>query len=419
MKHTLLQWWVIGTCPLEFEAHRSVFLARAWAQDDEVRYVHPMELTTLVRSKYGKGNIQRPPDFGRWMQNKQHLYHTSRLGFSLPSLSRRWRMPGYWWTNKWPFGCWLMPGTWWISERLFGLWLRREMIRCRQTGVPQIIVNFCWKLSWGIETASADALIYDCADNHRAYPREIPMRIDWAEGRLARLCDAVVVSSFSFGPRMQCYNPAVTHIPNGVSQELLDSLAPSALSTTIRPRDKPVIIYHGVTFPWRFNWDLYLAVARLCPEYEFRIYTNAEQIPTHTNIPANVRVMEWLSQRELSSVLSQCSLGFMAYEPKEPTLSGFPLKMFEYLAAGLPIVSTRLREVERFADYVTLCDNDPQGTAALIRREINNNTGELRATRRALAEKYSWQTLARQYRDFVLARLYLKKKRQESSGDNQ
>lgn len=255
---------------------------------------------------------------------------------------------------------------------------------------------------------SADMIIYDCSDLFRAYPREIPERIDWAEGRLAGLSDAVVVSSFNFGARMQHYNPAITHIPNGVSQELLDSLVPQAFSTINGPKGKTVIIYHGVTFPWRFNWDLYLAVALLCPEYEFRIYTNTKHIPALLSLPANVRILEWLSQRELCSVLNQCSLGFMAYEPKEPTLSGFPLKMFEYLAAGLPVVSTRLREVERFADYVTLCDNDPQGTAVLINRAINSDTMELRAARRSLAEKYSWRTLARQYRDYVYTQLISK-----------
>ena len=240
---------------------------------------------------------------------------------------------------------------------------------------------------------------------------EMPERIDWAEGRLARLCDAVVVSSSHFGARLQRHNPVVTHIPNGVSQELLDNLAPLAVRKTDHPKDKPVIIYHGVTIAWRFDWDLFLAVALLCPECEFRIYTNTKDIPAHLSLPVNVRIIAWVLTRELPSVLNQCSLGFMTYVPKEPTLSGFPLKMFEYLAAGLPVVSTRLREVEPFEDYVNLCDNDPQGAAVLIRRAINSDTRELRAARRALAEKYSWRALGQQYRDYVLALLSSKAKR--------
>ncbi|MFA5130671.1 MAG: glycosyltransferase [Patescibacteria group bacterium] len=204
---------------------------------------------------------------------------------------------------------------------------------------------------------------------------------------------------------MRRYNPNITHIVNGVTQELLDNLEPFVLAPNNRGNNKPVIIYHGATQAWRFNWKLYLSVAALCPQYEFKIYTHGKHVPTMLRFPGNVRVLEWLPPQDLCRVLEVCSLGFMPYELAEPTLSGFPLKMFEYLAAGLPVVSTRLPEVERFADCVALCDNDPGQAAALIRTAINNDSAEHRAARRSLAEKYSWPTLARQYRSGVLSRI--------------
>ena len=39
------------------------------------------------------------------------------------------------------------------------------------------------------------------------------------------------------------------------------------------------------------------------------------------------------------------------------TRAMFPMKFFEYLAAGLPVVSTRLPALEEFSDYVEFADS--------------------------------------------------------------
>jgi glycosyltransferase involved in cell wall biosynthesis len=387
VNNTLIQLWLIGSAALDHEAHRSVFLANAWAENTEVRYIQTTGINAIVRAGINKDKYPPPKNLGVWVRKKRNLYHTSRVAHYIPSFPRFWRVPGSWWMNEW----------------LFGFWLKREMFRHRQIGVLQIIVNFCWWLSWSVKAASSDVLIYDCADNFREYPLEIPERVDWAESRLAHLCDAIVVSSLIFKARIEHYNSRIAHIPNGVSQELLNALAPRTLTEEFHSGTKPVVIYHGTVDAWRFNWKLYLSVALLCPEYEFRIYTYVRDIPTNLNIPSNVRILEWVQQRQLYSVLNECSLGFMPYKLKEPTLSGFPVKLFEYFAAGLPVISTRLTEVERFAGYVRLCDDSPQRTATLVRTAINTDNAEFRAARRTLAEQHSWLALSQRYRDYILA----------------
>lgn len=405
MERSSIQWWVIGTCAFEFEAHRGIFLAQAWSSEDEVRYVHALESVWLARWASDHRKHPLPSDLGRWVDVDARLHHTSRVGHWLPSLSKLVRARNRRWSVDGPVGSWLTPGSWRASEWLFGRWLRREMKSLRREGTPQVIVNLRWWLSWSLRAAGADLLVYDCCDNFRAYPGEIPERTDWAEKRLAGMSDEVVVSSFAFGERMRGYHPRVVHIPNGVSHEVLDGLRARAERESGPLGKRPVVVYHGITMAFRFDWNLLLSVTELCPDYDIRVYTNKSHVPPGLELPPNLRVLDWLPMRELPSVLEECSLGFMPYVLAEPTLSGFPMKMFEFFAAGLPVVSTRLREVERFADAVTLCDADPQATAALIRREIEEDSQERRKARRVLAEAHGWPSLAARYRDHVASAL--------------
>jgi len=170
-----------------------------------------------------------------------------------------------------------------------------------------------------------------------------------------------------------------------------------------------VVAYHGVTLPFRFHWNLLLAVAALLPGCDFRVYTNRSHVPPGMRFPPNLLLLDWVPVRDLPSMLEACALGFMPYVLAEPTLSGFPLKMFEFFAGGLPVVSTRLRELERFEDSVTLCEGDPEGTAALIQREIEGDTSERRRARRALAEAHGWVSLAARYREQVSDHLEAKR----------
>lgn len=384
-----LQWWILGTAPYEHEAHRSIYLAKAWAEEDEVLYIHPTSLNDLFWAWVNPHLKQLPDDYGTWITVHTRLRHTSRIGYYLPSYVRWWRVTGSWWGNEWPFG----------------LWLKRQMIRQRQQNVGQILVSFCWGLSWSLRATPTDLMLYDCSDNFRAYPYENSSRMDWAERRLARMADGVVVSSMGFKERMSSYNDRVMHIPNGVTVELLQSINPVVQAQSNKAVARPVVIYHGATQAWRFNWELYVAVARQCTQYDFVIYTDPKHVPVGVLMPDNVKILKWIPPSEVASMLAGCAAAFMPYRLSEPTLSCFPLKLFEYLAAGLPVVSTRLTEVRRFGHVVALCDDTPQEIVRLIDYGISSDSPELRKMRRAFAEQYSWRQLAQQYREHVLASL--------------
>jgi glycosyltransferase involved in cell wall biosynthesis len=74
------------------------------------------------------------------------------------------------------------------------------------------------------------------------------------------------------------------------------------------------------------------------------------------------------------------------------TISSNPIKLLEYFALGLPVVSTRIPEVEKFKPFVYIGDGY-QEFSDLINLALKNNTASSRKMLTEIANKYSWESV--------------------------
>lgn len=376
-----LQWWVVQVAPYDETFGRWKALADEWAKTDDVRYVAPLQLRGFLRRGLSRGK-ERPERRDGWERGGAGLWHRTVLGGYLPSLTRMHTVPGLWRANEA-----VLSGT-----------LRNLLRKERRPGVRQVLVNFDWKLSWAVRDAGADYLVYDCSDLFRAYPRESAARVDWSERRTASFSDLVVVSSECFSKRLSDVARGVVFIPNGTpfSEGTVSAGDPRPTGS------RPVVGYHGGTESWRFDWSLLAETARLCPEIDFHVFSHGYD--TALSIPANVRLFGWLPPEEVAQRIRGFSAGFMPYRRTEPTLSGFPSKLFEYFSFGVPVVSARLPELERFREHLDLVD-DAGEAARSLRAAIRPGDRDAGERRIALARAFSWKALATRYRREVVARM--------------
>ena len=210
-------------------------------------------------------------------------------------------------------------------------------------------------------------LIYDCNDDHSSFPG---MR-SWTAAyfhKTAREADAVFASSealFDKVARVRGEAGGCHYLGNGVDYghyqpraAPADGTAPGAAGA--RAGDKPRLGYIGALAPW-LDFEALADLARRRPGWEIVLVGPVllgveDRVKELTSLP-NVRHLPAVSYDKLPGVLAQFSLGLIPFRYNELTRGVNPNKMYEYLASGLPVVTTRFStEVEKYPDVVRAVD---------------------------------------------------------------
>jgi glycosyltransferase involved in cell wall biosynthesis len=113
---------------------------------------------------------------------------------------------------------------------------------------------------------------------------------------------------------------------------------------------------------------------------------------------ANVQFTGEMPYEALAGQLQRMDVAMIPFLRLPLTMATNPIKLYEYFACGLPVVSTRLPEVEVIGDGVYLADTAAEFTRQLEAAMVENNS-ELRQRRMRLAWNESWLARCRQLED--------------------
>ncbi len=114
----------------------------------------------------------------------------------------------------------------------------------------------------------------------------------------------------------------------------------------------------------------------------------------------------WLSRPAIREVLGRARAGLVLLHPEVGHLESLPIKMFEYMAAGLPVIASDFplwRAILTEASCgLTVNPLDPAAVARAIRQLLDEPaTAEQmgRHGQAAVAQRYNWETESRQLLD--------------------
>lgn len=164
-------------------------------------------------------------------------------------------------------------------------------------------------------------------------------------------------------------------------------------STTVRPRELPegpIAGYHGAVAEW-FDFALLGEVARTLPDWSFvlvgPVLAGAEEGAEAFAALGNTSLIGQQSADDVSAFVQAFDVGLVPFQITEMTEGVSPLKLFEYLAAGVPVVSTPLPAA--IDSPSTVVAADAAAFAAAI-SGADANDAEWRSAADAEAESAAW-----------------------------
>ena len=232
-------------------------------------------------------------------------------------------------------------------------------------------------------------LVYDVMDDLAAFRGASPELI-LRQRQALRQADVVFTGGRSLHRAMASRRPEGTHcFPSGVDPDHY-----AAAAEQRRPQARRVAGYVGV-IDERLDLDLLDRLAAELPDWEIRMVGPVVKIDLAT-LPKrdNISYPGPAQYDDLPAIMAGFDVALMPFAMNEATRSISPTKTLEYLAAGLPVVSTRVPDVvSDFADLVDLQD-DGAGFAAACRRVEQHCARSRAAKAEPLLHWHHWDTIA-------------------------
>ena len=248
-------------------------------------------------------------------------------------------------------------------------------------------------------------VVYHCVDDIAAHPRIDTVSFRAAEARFAPRADVVLTSSRPLAERMRHLNPNVHYMPNVADTELFATARNAGpIDPAVAALPEPRIVFTGAIAATKLDVSLLVELAGLRPDWSFVLVGPVGLGDPLTDVSAlsrvpNVHLLGPRRYAELPQVVRGTQAAIIPYLLNQLTASIFPMKIYEYLAAGLPVVATPLPSltgVEGISFAATASE-----TAASLTRALMEDGPELRAARGALAEGHSWDGRLREIADVL------------------
>jgi len=215
-----------------------------------------------------------------------------------------------------------------------------------------------------------------------------------SEDYIVKTSDVVICTSKQLYTEKKQLNPDTYFVPNAAdishSQQALNADTP--VHPEIARIKKPVLGYFG-NIERRIDYDLIREVAAQNADKSFVFAGPQEKqfIPEWFYDTTNIYLTGRMPYEQLPSVLKGFDIALLPFKKDEVSRTIFPLKLFEYLGAGKPVVSTDFNpDLQEFTgNTVAYCTTADEFTKA-INNALENGEQAL-AERLAIAANNTWE----------------------------
>jgi len=232
-------------------------------------------------------------------------------------------------------------------------------------------------------------VVYYCVDEFSQFTGYDVGAILAAERRLALQSDLVIVTSRQLLEAKRPISRRIELVPHGVDVE---HFATAQLDSVDVPEDvanlpRPNLGFWGLIQDW-VDIDLLVGVARQRPDWSIVLIGEAATDVTPLTQLPNVHLLGRRDYQRLPAYAKAMDVGLIPFRLNALTAAVNPIKLREYLAAGLPVVSTPLPEVLAYQPSVSVASTVDDWIDA-CERALKSTVGE-RDQRMKAVQVESW-----------------------------
>lgn len=228
-------------------------------------------------------------------------------------------------------------------------------------------------------------IIYDCLDEHTGFSN-VNKSIVHEEEKIIKKSDLVIVTSSHLYKKVKGYRNDALLIPNAGDFEHFSNLPQNDLLKNIK---KPIIGYYGAIAEW-FDNELVEFLANKRKDWNFVLigHTFGSNINKLQKFH-NVHFLGEKSYSELPKYLYWFDVCIIPFKITPLIEATHPVKFYEYLSSGKPVVSVKLPELLPYNDLCYLAD-DKEDFLKKIEMALKEGDLETKRKRIEFAKSNTW-----------------------------
>jgi glycosyltransferase involved in cell wall biosynthesis len=247
-------------------------------------------------------------------------------------------------------------------------------------------------------------IVYHCVDEFSEFSGTDKAATLELERALMEKSDAVIVSSSRLYDTKRRYNRNTFLVTHGVDvghfRKACNGQIP--VPADISALRSPVIGFYGLIADW-IDFQLIRFLAKSRPDWSIALVGKVE---TNTDLSLleglpNVHLLGRKDYQQLPGYCKAFDAAILPFVLNELTLAANPLKLREYLAAGLPVVATAIPEAERLSGLVRIGRTFPHFLEQIQALLAEGKTGPQLAVSQAM-ETESWDEKVEQLSRIII-----------------
>lgn len=277
---------------------------------------------------------------------------------------------------------------------------------------PVQLWSFAPDVDYLVGQFDEEAAVYYCVDAFGEFTGYDRDAVAEAEKRLCRKADLVITTAQSLEVQKRSFNENTVRVTHGVDFEHFARTADDAteIPADIDSIPRPILGFWGLIQDW-IDIELIAEIARRRSDWSIVLIGEAATDLSVLRGLANVHVLGRRPYSILPGYAKAFDVGLIPFRKNSLTEAVNPIKLREYLSAGLPVVGTPLPEVRRYGRWVRLAET-PDDWISEIEGALRNHSPADANYRRIAMQAETWSAKVAEIESHLVGALARKASKQ-------